>query len=215
MTNPTKDDTISALHKSIRGSDPHASLYYLARMLQSGEDPLYIARRLIVVASEDVGLADNSLLPLCIAAHASAEKLGMPEARISLAHATIALALAPKSTRVYRALSSALKALETPGIASLPVPTHLRNAPTRLMREMGFGKEYKYNPLYKNGRCRQEYFPEALRGTAFLEDEDLGDRVDPELEDEDGDEDGEDRDGGGVGVELEVGAGAGAEERTG
>src|SRR6202012_56775 len=101
---------ISAFHKSIRGSDPDASLYYLARMLQSGEDPLYIARRLIVVASEDVGLADNTMLPLAIAAYTAVEKVGMPEARINLAHATVALTLSPKSTRAYRGLGAAMEA---------------------------------------------------------------------------------------------------------
>ena len=174
-------DAISALHKSIRGSDPSAALYYLARMLQSGESPLYIARRLIVVASEDVGLADNTLLPLAISAYTSAEKLGMPEARINLAHAAVALALAPKSTRVYRSLANAERRLNEPGVASLPVPAHLRNAPTRLMREMGFGKEYKYNPMYKDGKCAQEYLPEGLKGTVFLEDNDLGSEIDTEL----------------------------------
>ena len=175
-------DTISALHKSIRGSDPDAALYYLARMLTSGEDALYIARRLVVVASEDVGLADNSLLSLATAAYAAAEKIGMPEARIPLAHATVALALAPKSTRAYRGLSNAEHALREPGVAGLPIPLHLRNAPTRLMREMGYGREYKYNPDYVQGRVMQEYLPEKLRGTRFLEDEDLGGKIDPDLE---------------------------------
>ena len=179
-------DTISALHKSVRGSDPDAALYYLARMLQSGEDPLYIARRLIVIASEDVGLADNSLLSLAIAAYTAAEKIGMPEARINLAHATVALALAPKSTRVYRGLSNAEKALSEPAIAGLPIPIHLRNAPTKLMKELGYGKEYKYNPNFVNGKVKQEYLPEKLSGRTFLEDRDLGTEIDDELEQENG-----------------------------
>ncbi|OCL08300.1 P-loop containing nucleoside triphosphate hydrolase protein [Glonium stellatum] len=174
-------DTISAFHKSIRGSDANAALYYLARMLQSGEDPLYIARRLVVVASEDVGLADNSLLPLATAAYAACERLGMPECRINLAHAAVALALAPKSTRAYRGLASAMAAVLEPGVAGLPVPVHLRNAPTRLMREMGFGREYKYNPDFVEGRVKQEYLPEKIRGRVFLEDRDLGTKVDEEL----------------------------------
>ncbi|MCJ1411090.1 hypothetical protein MMC19_005178 [Ptychographa xylographoides] len=174
-------DTISAFHKSVRGSDPDAALYYLARMIQSGEDPLYIARRMIVIASEDVGLADNSMLPLATAAYAAAEKIGMPEARINLAHVAVALALAKKSTRAYRALGNAMEALKEPGVAGLPVPIHLRNAPTRLMKEMGFGREYKYNPLYQGGQVRQEYLPDKLKGKAFLEEDDLGTEIDPEL----------------------------------
>lgn len=174
-------DTISAFHKSIRGSDPDAALYYLARMIQSGEDPLYIARRLVVVASEDIGLADNSMLPLAIATHAAVEKIGLPEARINLGHATVAMSLSKKSTRSYRGLANAFAALEEPGVAALPVPIHLRNAPTRLMKEMGYGKQYKYNPEYENGAVDQTYLPDPLLGRQFLEDNDLGDRVDFDL----------------------------------
>jgi putative ATPase len=174
-------DTISAFHKSIRGSDPDAALYYLARMIQSGEDPLYIARRLIVVASEDVGLADNSMLSLATAAYTAAEKIGMPEARINLAHATVALSLAKKSTRAYQGLNNAIAVLQEPGMAGLPVPIHLRNAPTRLMKNLGYGKEYKYNPDYKDGKVAQEYLPDKLRGRRFLKDSDLGEEADPDL----------------------------------
>lgn len=174
-------DTISAFHKSIRGSDPDAALYYLARMVQSGEDPLYIARRLIVVASEDIGLADNSMLSLCTAAYSACEKIGMPECKINLAHATVACALSKKSTRAYRGLGAAMTALQEPGIAGLPVPIHLRNAPTRLMKELNYGKEYKYNPHYLNGKVVQDYLPEKLLGRRFLEDRHLGDKVDPDL----------------------------------
>ena len=174
-------DTISAFHKSIRGSDPDASLYYLARMIQSGEDPLYIARRLIVVASEDIGLADHSMLTLAVSTHSAVEKIGLPEARINLAHATVAMALSKKSTRAYRGLNNAFGALAEPGVAGLPVPIHLRNAPTRLMKELGYGKEYKYNPQYLDGQVAQEYLPEDLQGRKFLEDLDLGSRVDPDL----------------------------------
>jgi putative ATPase len=177
-------DNISALHKSIRGSDPNASLYYLGRMLQSGEDPLYISRRLIVVASEDVGLADNTMLPLATATHAACQQIGMPECRINLAHCVTALCLAPKSTRSYRGLANVMAALDEPGVAGLPVPIHLRNAPTRLMKEMGYGAEYKYNPSYMDGRVSQEYLPEKLRGRQFLEDSDFGTKVDEDLEDE-------------------------------
>ena len=175
-------DSISAFHKSVRGSDPDATLYYLSRMLQSGEDPLYIARRMIVIASEDVGLADNTMLPLATAAYSAAEKIGMPECRINLGHCAVALALAPKSTRAYRALGNAMSAIAEPGIAGLPIPFHLRNAPTRLMKDLGYGKEYKYNPDYKDGRVAQTYIPEKLDGRKFLEDDDLGTLVDPDLD---------------------------------
>lgn len=175
-------DTISAFHKAVRGSDADAALYYLARMLQSGEDPLFIARRMVVIASEDVGLADNSLLPLATAAYTAAQQIGMPEARIPLAHACVALCLAPKSTRAYRGLNNAYAALKEPGVAALPVPLHLRNAPTRMMREMGFGAEYKYPPNYMDGKVKQEYMPEGMTGRKFLEHRDLGTEVDPDLE---------------------------------
>lgn len=174
-------DTISAFHKSIRGGDPDAALYYLARMLQSGEDALYIARRLIVVASEDIGLADNNMLCLATSAYTAAEKVGMPEARINLAHATVAMALSEKSTRAYRGLSNANAVLQEPGVAGLPIPIHLRNAPTRLMKELGYGREYKYNPDFIDGKVSQEYLPEQLQGRRFLEDADLGDQYDPDL----------------------------------
>ncbi|CAG9980603.1 unnamed protein product [Clonostachys byssicola] len=174
-------DNISAFHKSVRGSDADAALYYLARMLQSGEDPLFIARRMVVIASEDVGLADNTLLPLATAAYTATQQIGMPEARIPLAHCAIALCAAPKSTRAYRALNNAFSALREPGVASLPVPLHLRNAPTRLMREMGCGAEYKYPPNYLDGKVSQTYLPNELLGRKFMEERDLGLEVDPDL----------------------------------
>lgn len=174
-------DTISAFHKSVRGSNADAALYYLARMLQSGEDPLFIARRMVVIASEDVGIADNTLLSLATACYTAAEKIGMPECRINLAHCTVALCQAPKSVRAYRGLKAAFSALNEPGIAGLSVPIHLRNAPTKLMRELGYGKEYKYNPDFKDGRVVQDYLPEKLEGRVFLGPNDLGDQVDPEL----------------------------------
>jgi len=174
-------DTISAFHKSVRGSNADAALYYLARMLQSGEDPLYVARRMVVIASEDVGLADNSLLSLATATYTAAEKIGMPECRINLAHCAVALCQAPKSTRSYRGLKAAYAALSEPGVAGLPIPVHLRNAPTRLMKELGYGKDYKYNPEYVDGRIVQEYLPEKLEGRTFLSTRDLGEKVDPEI----------------------------------
>ncbi|KAG6004803.1 hypothetical protein E4U21_000759 [Claviceps maximensis] len=176
-------DSISAFHKSVRGNDPDAALYYLARMLQSGEDALFIARRMVVIASEDVGLADNSLLPLATATYTATQQIGMPEARIPLAHCALALCLAPKSTRAYRALNNAYAALREPGVAGLPVPLHLRNAPTRLMRDMGYGAAYKYPPNYRDGRVSQTYLPAELDGRRFLDDRDLGTEVDPDLGD--------------------------------
>jgi putative ATPase len=175
-------DTISAFHKSVRGSDADATLYYLARMLQSGEDPLFIARRMVVIASEDVGLADNTMLSLATATYSAAEKIGMPECRINLAHCAVALALSPKSVRAYRGLNAAYAALKEPGVAGLPVPIHLRNAPTKLMKELGYGHEYKYNPDFADGKVAQEYLPEGLRGKTFLKEIDLGENVDPEVE---------------------------------
>lgn len=174
-------DTISAFHKSVRGSNADAALYYLARMLQSGEDPLYIARRMVVIASEDVGLADNSMLTLATATYQAAEKIGMPECRINLGHCAVALSMAPKSTRAYRGLKAAFSALSEPGVAGLPVPIHLRNAPTKLMKELGYGKEYKYNPDYLDGRVLQDYLPEKLEGRKFLGQIDLGETVDPDI----------------------------------
>ena len=174
-------DTISAFHKSVRGSNADAALYYLARMLQSGEDSLYIARRMVVIASEDIGLADNSMLGLATATYSAAEKIGMPECRINLGHCAVALSLAPKSTRAYRGLKAAYSALKEPGVAGLPVPIHLRNAPTKLMKELGYGKEYKYNPDYVDGRVVQDYLPEKLEGRTFLGMKDLGNEVDPEI----------------------------------
>lgn len=159
-------------------------------MLTSGEDPLYIARRLVIIASEDVGLADNTLLPLATATYTACEKIGMPECRINLAHCVNALALARKSTRSYRGLCNAESVLKEPGMAGLPVPMHLRNAPTRLLRELGAGKEYKYNPRFKDGKVKQEYLPERLIGSTFLEEIDLGIEVDEDLEEEKREENG-------------------------
>jgi putative ATPase len=172
-------DTISAFHKSVRGSDANAALYYLARMLQSGEDPLYIARRMIVIASEDVGLADNNMLTLATATYTAAEKIGMPECRINLGHCAVALALAPKSVRAYRGLNAAYAALKEPGVAGFPVPMQLRNAPTQLMKDIGYGAEYKYNPDFADGNVAQDYLPEGLKERTFLGDMDLGEKIDP------------------------------------
>ncbi|KAK9254390.1 hypothetical protein V1507DRAFT_455857 [Lipomyces tetrasporus] len=175
-------DTISAFHKSVRGSDPDATLFYLARMLESGESPLYVARRMIRIASEDVGLADDSCLPLAVAAYTAVEKVGMPECDMALAHCAVKLAMAKKSVKVYRAYNAAKdKVHNDPEFSSASIPIHLRNAPTRLMKEIGYGKGYKYNPDYENGQIQQEYFPDRLRGTKFLSNLDLGTKLDPDL----------------------------------
>jgi putative ATPase len=135
-------DIMSAFHKSVRGSNPDGALYYLARMFESGEDPLWIARHIILIASDDIGIADNSLLPLATAAYSAAEKIGMPECRISLAHATVALARAKKNMSVFLGLASALTALKEPGVSALPVPMHLRNVPGEMV-DMEHRQDYR------------------------------------------------------------------------
>ncbi|EDO16222.1 hypothetical protein Kpol_1014p42 [Vanderwaltozyma polyspora DSM 70294] len=183
-------DTISALHKAIRGGDADSSLYYMTRMLQGGEDPLYIARRFIRIASEDVGLADNSLLPLAIAAHDAVMKIGLPEADMALAHCCVALAKAPKSVEVYRAYNQIKGMIKENkySMASAEIPMHIRNAPTKLMQELGYHKGYKYNPDYKDGEVAQDYFPKEILDQCqdkkilkFLTGKPLGDRIDPDL----------------------------------
>ncbi|KAG8746621.1 hypothetical protein FRC10_004223 [Ceratobasidium sp. 414] len=166
-------DMISALHKSLRGSDGSASMYWLARMLTAGEDPLYIARRLIVVASEDVGLADNSALPLAIATYTACQTIGMPECRINLAHCVAFLAETPKSTRSYEAYNKAEEAAKQD--ATVPVPMVVRNAPTKLMKELGYGEGYAYNPAYAHP-VHNEYLPIERQGQSFLQKE--GDKSD-------------------------------------
>jgi putative ATPase len=135
-------NVVSALIKSLRASDPDASLYYLARMLEAGEDPLFVARRLVIFASEDVGNAEPAGLSLAMAAYQAVERIGLPEGRIPLAHATAFLATAPKSNAAYAALGHATRAVQEHG--ALPVPLHLRNAPTGLMKEQGYGRDYQY-----------------------------------------------------------------------
>ncbi|CAE7223621.1 unnamed protein product [Rhizoctonia solani] len=157
-------DMISALHKSIRGSDGSAAMYWLARMLTSGEDPLYIARRLIVVASEDVGLADNSALPLAIATYTACQTIGMPECRINLAHCVAFLSEAPKSTRSYEAYKKAEEAAQD---STIPVPMNIRNAPTKLMKELGYGEGYLYNPAFAHP-VHNEFLPIEHQGRVFL-----------------------------------------------
>jgi len=156
---------ISALHKSMRGSDTQASLYWLYRMLQAGEDPLFIGRRLIRFASEDVGLADPKALEIALTAYQAWEKIGPPEARLSLAQAVVYLATAPKSNSLYVAEKSVTREIEESG--PLPVPLHLRNAPTRLMKEMGYGKGYIYPHDHPDSQIRQEYFPQEVKKKVF------------------------------------------------
>ncbi len=158
-------DTISAFIKSVRGSSPDGALYWLARMLEAGEDPLFIARRLVILASEDIGLAEPQALPLAVAAQQAVHFLGMPEARIPLAEATVFLATAPKSNTAYMALERALK--EVRNSPNEPVPLHLRNAVTGLMRDMNYGKDYRYSHDYPNHFVEQEYLPPSSRGSRF------------------------------------------------
>jgi putative ATPase len=156
---------ISALHKAVRGSDPDGALYWLARMLHGGDDPLYIARRLVRMASEDIGLADPRALSVALAARDAFHFLGSPEGELALAEAAVYLAAAPKSNRVYRAWGAVQgRALETP---SEPVPLHVRNAPTPLMRELGYGKGYRYDPDELHGVAPQTYLPDRLVGERF------------------------------------------------
>jgi putative ATPase len=156
---------ISALHKAVRGSDPDGALYWLARMLDGGDDPLYIARRVVRMASEDVGLADPQALSVAIAARDAYHFLGAPEGELALAQAVLYLATAPKSNRAYEAWSAVRRrARETP---SAPVPLHIRNAPTELMKDLGYGAGYRYDPAEEEGVADQEYLPDALRGERF------------------------------------------------
>ncbi|HBA36508.1 TPA: AAA family ATPase [Candidatus Falkowbacteria bacterium] len=155
---------ISALHKSLRGGQADAAVYYLVRMIEAGEDPLYIARRLIRFASEDIGLANNSALLLANATYDACHKIGLPECGVNLAHCAVYLAKSSKSIAAYTAYEAAKKEVETSG--NLPVPLHLRNAPTKLMKDLGYAKDYKYTPLEDDSR--QEYLPDKLKGRKFL-----------------------------------------------
>jgi putative ATPase len=156
---------ISALHKSLRGSDTDAALYWLARMLDGGEDPLYIARRLARFAAEDIGLADPQALPQALAAWDCYERLGSPEGELALAHCVVYLGTAPKSNAVYRAFSAATVAAKRTG--SLMPPMHILNAPTGLMRDLGYGSGYAYDHDAPEGFSGQNYFPDGMRREAF------------------------------------------------
>jgi len=155
---------ISALHKSMRGNNADASIYYLARMLEAGEDPLYVARPLIRFASEDVGLANNSALMLATAAYEACRRTGLPECAVNLAHCVVYLAKSPKSIAVYEAYNNARFEVEKSG--NLPVPLYLRNAPTKLMKDLDYGKNYKYTPLQDD--ANQEYLPDKIKHKKFF-----------------------------------------------
>jgi putative ATPase len=156
---------ISAFHKSLRGSDPDAALYWLGRMLEAGEDPLYVARRLIRFASEDVGMADPQALQVAVAAMEAFHFIGLPEGDLALAQTAVYLATAPKSNALYSAVQEVRKDVREQ--RNMPVPFHLRNAPTALMKKLGYGKEYKYPHDYPDHYVEEEYLPENLRGRTY------------------------------------------------
>ncbi len=158
-------DIISAFIKSIRGSDPDAAVYWLARMIEGGEEPEFIARRLLILAAEDVGLANPNALLLANATFDAIHKIGWPEGRIPLAECAVYLALSPKSNSAYKAIDAALAEVRESG--DLPVPLHLRNAPTKLMKEMGYGRDYKYAHDYPGNFVVQQYMPDSLGHRAF------------------------------------------------
>jgi putative ATPase len=158
-------DLISALHKTLRGSDPDAALYWLGRMLEAGEDPLYIVRRLIRFASEDVGMADPQALVVCVAAQQAVHFVGMPEGNLALAQAVVYLATAPKSNALYTAYGRVQKDVET--TRNDPVPLHLRNAPTGLMKDLGYGKGYKYAHDYEGNFVEQQNLPDSMKGKRY------------------------------------------------
>ncbi|MES1259916.1 MAG: recombination factor protein RarA, partial [Gemmatimonadota bacterium] len=165
-------DLVSALHKSVRGSDPQATLYWLARILGGGEDPMYVARRLVRMATEDIGLADPQALQIAIAARDAWHFLGSPEGDLALAEAAVYLATAPKSNRVDVAWNAArAKAAETP---AAPVPLHIRNAPTALMKELGYGAGYKFAHDAPSGYIPQAYLPDIIADATFYEPSPFG-----------------------------------------
>jgi putative ATPase len=163
---------ISALHKSLRGSDPDAALYWLARMLASGEDPLYIARRMVRFASEDIGNADPQALVVALSAMQAFKFIGAPEGELALAQSAVYLATAPKSNRIYQAYQRVVEEVRRSG--ALPVPLHIRNAPTQLMKDLGYAKGYRYAHDYQDAYIPQDYLPEPLKGKRFYEPSDRG-----------------------------------------
>jgi putative ATPase len=165
-------DTVSAFIKSIRGSDPDGAIYWLARMIEAGEDPLFIVRRLVILAAEDVGLADPMALSVAVACQQAVHFVGMPEGAIVLAECTVYLATAPKSNASYMALNLARE--DARRTVNHPVPLHIRNAPTPLMKEMGYGKDYKYAHEYVENFVVQDYLPEALKGRQYYKPSEQG-----------------------------------------
>lgn len=163
---------ISALHKSLRGSDPDAALYWLGRMIAAGEDPLYIARRMVRFASEDIGNADPQALIIAVAAQQAFHFIGLPEGELALAQAAVYLATAPKSNSLYVGYGKVKEIINTKGY--LPVPLHIRNAPTKLMKELDYGKDYKYAHDYANAYVPQEYLPEKIQGQIFYQPKETG-----------------------------------------
>ncbi|NQY68028.1 MAG: replication-associated recombination protein A, partial [Flavobacteriales bacterium] len=160
-------DIISAFIKSIRGSDPNGALYWLARMIEGGEDPKFIARRLVIAASEDIGNANPNALGIANDCFEAIRNIGMPEGRIILAQATTYLAVSAKSNSSYAAINKAISAVQKTG--NLSVPLHLRNAPTKLMKELDYGKGYKYSHEFDQNFSSQEYLPEEIKETVFYE----------------------------------------------
>lgn len=171
-------DTISAFIKSVRGSDPDSAIYWLARMIEAGESPMFIARRLVILASEDVGMADPNALTIAIAAQQAVHFIGMPEGRIPLAEATIYLASSPKSNTAYKAIDAALK--DVNATRNDPVPMHLRNAPTQLMKAMGYGTGYKYAHDHEGNFAPMNNLPNSLKGRRYYQPGDQG--YEPEIE---------------------------------
>ena len=166
---------ISALHKSLRNSDVNAALYWLARMLESGEDPLYVARRLVRFASEDIGVADSRALRVALDAKEAFEFIGIPEGKLALAQCVVYLAAAPKSNSVYAAYAAAAGDVEN--TRNEPVPLHIRNAPTGLMKGLGYGKGYKYAHNYKDKVADMDCLPESLKGRKYFEGQDVGEEA--------------------------------------
>jgi putative ATPase len=158
-------DIASAFIKSIRGSDPNAAVYYLARMVEGGEDPKFIARRLVILSSEDIGLANPTALVMATTTFQAVERIGWPESRIILSQCVIYLATSPKSNSAYAAIGMAQAAVRESG--NLSVPLHIRNAPTGLMKDLGYGKNYQYSHSYEGNFSAQEYLPDAIAGTVF------------------------------------------------
>ena len=160
-------DIVSAFIKSIRGSDPNGGIYWLARMIEAGEDIGFIARRLLIFAAEDIGIANPTALVLANSTFQAVTSVGYPEGRILLSECVIYLATSPKSNTAYKAINEAQEKVRETG--NLPIPLHLRNAPTKLMKELGYGEDYKYAHDYKNQFIEQEFLPEEIKGTTLYQ----------------------------------------------